>query len=668
MRVAEVDGHVQRGADPFVQGEFRSLVPGQAVAQEFGQVLHLVDDGLLDVFGVVPVGQVQQDREPGGALDERADGAFVAAAGDEIALPVARDRPVLDLRGSLRDHGHGFAETGFAALAALGSAGGSPLPHGAFQLLLEFAPGLQVDGLVDRLDARVHIPIIREVQPQPVGYLLRAPMPAQPGGDLVPQSRALGRLARFGAFEPVRGLLLGAVRLVTAGLGIPVALDLAADRAGVAAQQAGDGADRIAQTQTVRDLDALLLAQVARMEGLGFVHGGTIPVHQGFLVPSRGARPAVAPRLAGAFRDADRVRGLGEVHAFLVQQAHVLGASRLAHQLPRRIFDAVERPTVFPATVFVSVASGHLTLLAVGQVLQRSLEPAPLAAHAVGGSNTQLDGVLMVDPVFLQELTKISGNVTIPDGTVLTGDNTAEFLLNKVYIDYPVSMQDALFAQVAEQTVGSMFSNVDLTKLTKVAQLMGSMAEGRHFSMYAFDETAEKTISDAGFTAQTPSSEENPQVGVYVTEQNPSKMGWHIHRTSKVTRSTCDNDGSQTYHVEYKMTNTLESSQIGALTSYILGSGGQGVEKTLIYAPAGGSISNLKTSGGSVTESRQETLNGKTVYASNATIAPGESVTYSFDVTTSTKAVSDLTIDQTPMGWIDSGVTTDTAACSINKQ
>lgn len=400
VRVAEVDGHVQRGADPFVQGEFRSLVPGQAVAQEFGQVLHLVDDGLPDVFGVVPVGQVRQDREPGGALDERADGAFVAAAGDEIALPVARDRPVPDLRGSLRDHDHGFAETGFAALAALGSAGGSPLPHGAFQLLLEFAPGLQVDGLADRLDNRVRIPIIREVRPQP-GYLLRAPMPAQPGGDLVPQSRALGRLARFGAFEPVRGLLPGAAGLVTAGPGIPVALDLAADRAGVAAQQAGDGADRIAQTQTVRDLDALLLAQVARMEGPGFVHGGTIPVHQGFLVPSRGARPAVAPRLAGAFRDADRVRGLGEVHAFLVQQAHVLGASRLAHQLPRRIFDAVERPTVFPATVFVSVAPGHLTLLAVGQVLQRSLEPAGPVVFG-GGNGTSRSILSLVSGVWLR--------------------------------------------------------------------------------------------------------------------------------------------------------------------------------------------------------------------------------------------------------------------------
>ena len=60
-------------------------------------MLHLVDDGLLDVFGVVPVGQVQQDREPGGALDERADRALVAGAGDEVALPVAGDRPVLRL-------------------------------------------------------------------------------------------------------------------------------------------------------------------------------------------------------------------------------------------------------------------------------------------------------------------------------------------------------------------------------------------------------------------------------------------------------------------------------------------------------------------------------------------------------------------------------------------
>ena len=280
---------------------------------------------------------------------------------------MAGRRPVLRPGRSFADHDHGFAKAWLAR--------GAPLPHGAFDLLPEFAPGLQVDGLADRSSRQSRAYPHYPGSPASAGWL------SAPGSNACATRRrsrptVLGRLARFGAFEPVRGLLPGAAGLVTAGPGIPVALDLAADRAGVAARQAGDGADRIAQTQTVRDLDALLLAQVARMEGPGFVHGGTIPVHQGFLVPSRGPRPAVAPRLAGAFRDADRVRGLGEVHAFLVQQAHVLGASRLAHQLPRRILDAVERPTVFPATVFVAVAPGHLTLLAVGQVLQRSLEPA----------------------------------------------------------------------------------------------------------------------------------------------------------------------------------------------------------------------------------------------------------------------------------------------------
>lgn len=288
------------------------------------------------------------------------------------------------------------------------------------------------------------------------------------------------------------------------------------------------------------------------------------------------------------------------------------------------------------------------------------------------GNDTQLDGVMMVDPVFLQELVKINGSITLSDGRVLTGDNTAEFLLNTVYIDYSENETDAYFEQVAEQTIGSMFTSMNLNKFTKVAQLMSTMASGRHFSLYAFDDSVQKSINKAGFTAQTPSSKENPKIGVYVTEQNPSKMGWYIHRTSKITRSSCNTDGSQIYHVEYSMTNTLDSNSVQSMPAYISGVNedqrGIGIEKTLIYAPAGGDLTNLHAAGtGTVTDNRQESLNGKTVYASIATIKPGETVTYSFDVTTSTKAVSDLALDQTPMGWTDAGITTDIAACTINK-
>ncbi len=78
---------------------------------------------------------------------------------------------------------------------------------------------------------------------------------------------------------------------------------------------ARDPAHAHAGLPPVGDADALVLAQIPRTDLLGNVHGGTIPVHQGFLVPSVGSCPSVAPRLAGAFGDAHRARGLGEVHA-----------------------------------------------------------------------------------------------------------------------------------------------------------------------------------------------------------------------------------------------------------------------------------------------------------------------------------------------------------------
>ena len=108
------------------------------------------------------------------------------------------------------------------------------------------------------------------------------------------------------------------------------------------------------------------------MEGPGFVHGGTMPVHRRFLVP------AVAPRLSGALRYADGMGGLGEVHALLIQQAYVLRPPCRAHFVPRRVIDTVERPAALPAASLVSMALAHLVLPVLGQVLQRSLELAPL--------------------------------------------------------------------------------------------------------------------------------------------------------------------------------------------------------------------------------------------------------------------------------------------------
>lgn len=275
------------------------------------------------------------------------------------------------------------------------------------------------------------------------------------------------------------------------------------------------------------------------------------------------------------------------------------------------------------------------------------------------GQGVPLDGVIMVDPVFLQQLIAINGNVTLPDGTVLTGENTAEFLMNTVYQKYPENETDVLFGVVAGQAMKSMFSHMDMGKLYKTGKMLGTMAKGRHFTMYAFDERAEQGIQAAGFTGQIPSSETNPSVGIYLTEQNPSKMGWYIKREAKIQRVNCD-DGDL-YHVEFMVHNTMTEEEAKSLPWYITGNNsdntGKAMEKILFYAPQGGSISNLMQLGGKVDAVKETTIDGVNAYEAYVQVNPGQIATFTFDVRVSTKATAPLTIDQTPMGWVDDGIT-----------
>jgi hypothetical protein len=96
-------------------------------------------------------GQVQQHREPGGPLDQRADGGPVQPD-DQIPLPVPGHDTVLDLGGSGADHDLGCDE----AVAALPGASArhtqrSTGAQASDQFPLQRAAALDVERLVDRL-------------------------------------------------------------------------------------------------------------------------------------------------------------------------------------------------------------------------------------------------------------------------------------------------------------------------------------------------------------------------------------------------------------------------------------------------------------------------------------------------------------------------------------
>ena len=283
------------------------------------------------------------------------------------------------------------------------------------------------------------------------------------------------------------------------------------------------------------------------------------------------------------------------------------------------------------------------------------------------GQQKPLSGVIMVDPVFVQEMVAINGPVTLADGTTLNGDNTAEYFLNTVYKQYEASQTDAVFGETTGNVIAGMFKSLNLGKLVKIGETMGTMARERHFTMFSFDANLEKEIQAAGFTGETPNDPQNPSVGIYLTEQNPSKMGWYIKRTATIEKTRCDASGA-TYHVEYTLNNTMKVSDVANLPPYITGvdapNRGKGIEKILFYPPAGGRINNISQLNGAVNAVQKTTMNGKELYKTVVEILPEQSVTYSFDVTVSPQAQSALTIDQTPLGWKDTGITVKEPKCS----
>lgn len=287
-----------------------------------------------------------------------------------------------------------------------------------------------------------------------------------------------------------------------------------------------------------------------------------------------------------------------------------------------------------------------------------------------------IDGVIAIDPVFIQEMVRINGDITLDNGSVLTGDNTAEFMLNTIYKEFAPAYQDAYFEYVASAVMDGAFSNMTMDKMMQIAQTMGSLAESRHFYAYTFHEDEAEYFQGAGFAKNAPESEEEPEVGIYLNEQHGSKMGWYLQRGGTVTRTSCNDDGSQTYHVTYTITNTMTSEELWSATEYILGpeqasvgsdyvmEPGTSVQRMLFYAPAGGSISNFQSTG-DVRDQSEKTMDGKSLLTNVAYLEPGATVTFDFDVTTSANAQNDLKVDQTPAGWLDTGITYNTDACAI---
>lgn len=120
------------------------------------EVGHGREESVVERFGGSSTGQVHQDEEPGGPLDQDGDSRSAVLADDEVARPMARLDPVGDLGRPVIDQ-VGRSDDGAVARPVRMPLGSASLPTGALCMgcsAFQAVAAGSIDGAVERLDAR----------------------------------------------------------------------------------------------------------------------------------------------------------------------------------------------------------------------------------------------------------------------------------------------------------------------------------------------------------------------------------------------------------------------------------------------------------------------------------------------------------------------------------
>lgn len=274
----------------------------------------------------------------------------------------------------------------------------------------------------------------------------------------------------------------------------------------------------------------------------------------------------------------------------------------------------------------------------------------------------EVDGVIALDPVFLQRLLALTGGFAAPDGTTVDGTNAAQVLLSDTYWKFgnDGAAQDAYFGSVAGlafQTIMDNLSGVNMVDLWSVIEQSGK--ESR-FLVWMADEAEEGVMRALGVAGEMGFDPSSPELGVYLNDATWSKIGWYAALDTQIGEGARNDDGSVTYAVTTTLTNTITRDETLAAPEYVTGYNplkrnvSDMIDYLYFFAPAGGSISELAVEGtgqaGAVVEATGYGLQMRYVQTS---LLAGESLVFSYDVTVSADADKPLALRTTPLAQED---------------
>jgi hypothetical protein len=261
-----------------------------------------------------------------------------------------------------------------------------------------------------------------------------------------------------------------------------------------------------------------------------------------------------------------------------------------------------------------------------------------------------VDGVIAVDPVFLQRLLALTGGITTSDGTTVDGTNAAEVLMSDIYWEYGSSgdLQDEVFAEVAGLAFDKLMSSLGEVDIQDLLDVITTSAGDYRLQVWMADDQEEEVMRKLGLSGSISDDSSQPVLGIYLNDNTIAKIDWYLQVSSTIDGVVTNEDGTKTYTVTTSFTNTLTEEEAASAPQYVSGYStekndtGDMILIPTIMAPAGGSISGLENG------AKVGTLYGLDTRNFIIHLEPQQTVSYTYEVTCAAGA-ADLQVRMTPL-------------------
>ena len=211
--------------------------------------------------------------------------------------------------------------------------------------------------------------------------------------------------------------------------------------------------------------------------------------------------------------------------------------------------------------------------------------------------NEDLDGVIAMDPIFLQYMLELVGPIETSFGVTVDGTNAASLTLNRCMFWWSGKECDDFYSEVSNLAFHKVLNGLSSVDTMEFLATLGRSAAEEHCMVWTKDASIEAAVQQAGFGGELDHDATHPVTGVYFNDRTTSKSSYYLSAEAQVGEGTRNEDGSTSYAVQLTIKNNMSRSLLAdGLPSYLTvrredrRSDADLYEDTYLMAPEGGTI------------------------------------------------------------------------------